>query len=398
MNFNDAYEICTKKAKLHFQKLNNTLFEPPESASGDYYENYPDPNFDFVNFRGFWLTSMLTGLAPLLYQTKNDKEALKWSYQFAHYYHDKVFQHYTDTMHDLGFLYLPYSVHIYQLTGDTGHRDTAIKAADELAKRFNVKGRFIEAWGGMNDKNRQCRIIVDTCMNVALLYWAWQETGHDFYRWVADAHLETTIDVLVRDDYSVAHSWIFDRETGEPAYEANDCGYDNGSHWARGTAWLVYGLAIAYSYTKNEKFLDVATKAGEKYLDSLTDGPIPPWDFRLPEDKPAVMCPWIINTPHWDETKPENRIYNVDTSAASIMSCGFMLINSIRKNERFENYADTALDTLCNQYLNTNLEITGMISRSNGRDAYTSFGDYYFMHALAMKLFDVKTCWQSKDI
>lgn len=101
-----------------------------EIPSGDYYENYPDPNFDFVNSRGFWLTSMFTGLAPLLYQTPNDKEALKWSYQFTKYYHDKVFQPYTHTMHDLGFLYLPYSVHIYQLTGDTDHRDTALKAAD----------------------------------------------------------------------------------------------------------------------------------------------------------------------------------------------------------------------------------------------------------------------------
>ena len=35
MNFNDAYEICVKKFKLHFQKLNGVLFEPPEIPSGD---------------------------------------------------------------------------------------------------------------------------------------------------------------------------------------------------------------------------------------------------------------------------------------------------------------------------------------------------------------------------
>ena len=67
---------------------------------------------------------------------------------------------------------------------------------------------------------------------------------------------------------------FFDLKTGEPLKEANSCGYANGSYWARGTAWLVFGLSIAYEYTENEKYLDTAIKAAEKYLSSLDNGPI----------------------------------------------------------------------------------------------------------------------------
>lgn len=392
MKLEAAYEICCKKARLHMQKMNGRLFEPRESEIGDYYENYP--NIDFVTNRWPWLTSMITGMAPLLYQTVGDRSALKWAYRFKKEYHDKVFATYSQTMHDIGFLYLPYSVHLYQLTGDTDHRDTALRAADELAKRFNPKGRFIEAWEDMNLENRECRMIVDSSMNVSLLYWAWQETGHYFYRDIADCHLDSIIKTLVREDFSVAHAWFFDPKSGVPTKEANSCGYADGSHWARGTAWLVYGLAMAYSYTKDSRYLEVGVKVGEKYLASLEDSPVPVWDFRLPEDQPAKMCGNVKGKEAaWDESNPKNKIYNVDTSAAAIMSCGFLLLTKFCENKSFSQYVDDALTCLSEHYLDTSAEIVGMLRRSNGRDLFTSYGDYYYMLALAMRLYDIQSPW-----
>ncbi len=393
MNLNEAFEICVEKVRVHMAKLDGKLFEPGETDSGDYYEKYP--NHDFVSNRWLWLSSMVTGMAPIIYQTTGDKDALKWTYRFTQEYHDKVFAPYTQTMHDIGFLYLPYSVHLYMLTGDTNHRDTALRAADELAKRYNLRGRFIEAWDDMNREKRECRMIVDSSMNAALLYWAWKETGHYFYRDVADTHLETIIKTLVREDYSIAHAWFFDPETGEPVKEANSCGYANGSYWARGTAWVVYGLAMAYSYTKRQDFLDVAVKVGEKYISSLGESPIPVWDFRLPKDKPAATS---NNTRQkmdfiWDETDPKNMIYNVDTSAAAIISCGFMLLDSLGDYPNFRSYAESALEVLSDKYLNCDKSIPGMIKGSNGRNRYTSYGDYYYLLALAMKLYGIDTCW-----
>lgn len=392
MSFNKVYKICVKKLQLHMEK-NSGLINPPETKNGDYYESVKE--CDFVGNRWIWLNSMITGMAPIISQTEKDFSYIAWANSFSEKYHEKVFKPYTQTMHDIGFLYLPYSVHLYRLTGDISHRDTALKAADELAKRFNVRGRFIEAWDDMNNENRECRMIVDSSMNVSLLYWAWKETGHYFYRDVADCHLETIIKTLFREDHSVAHAWFFDPETGAPTEEANSCGYENGSHWARGTAWLVYGLAAAYSYTKNERFLDVAVKAGEKYLDSLDDNPVPVWDFRLPKDTPAQCGDWKTFAPHWDITKSENKTYNVDSSAAAIMTCAFQLICSFVKNERFEKYIDEALTVLTEEYLDGNLNIPAMLKRVDGKDIYAIYADYYYLQALCVKLFGIKTCWEN---
>ncbi len=48
-------------------------------------------------------------------------------------------------MHDLGFQYMPYSVEMYRLTGDPIHKEDALKAADALRKRFDIKGGYIES-------------------------------------------------------------------------------------------------------------------------------------------------------------------------------------------------------------------------------------------------------------
>lgn len=394
MQLEKAFEICCEKIRLSMEKLSGLLFEPKASKTGDYYETYP--NFDFVSYRWLWLTSMITGMAPVLHQTKGDKKALEWAERFKGEYHDKVFAPYTQTMHDLGFLYLPYSVHLYQLTGDTEHRDTALKAADELAKRFNVRGRFIEAWDEMNMENRECRMIVDSSMNVSLLYWAWQETGHYFYRDVADCHLETIIKTLVREDDSVAHAWFLDPQTGAPKAEANSCGYSNGSHWARGAAWLVFGLATAYTYTKNELYLETAIRVGEKYLSSLEESPIPVWDFRLPEDQPAIMALNPGEVQPWDATAPANKIYNVDSSAAAIMTCGFLLITKFREHIGFRQYIEDALTCLSNEYLETDTSVVGMIRRTDGRNEFSTYGDYYYLLAMAIYLYDIEHPWQAK--
>ncbi len=394
MELKQAFDICCEKVRLHMKKLSGALFEPRESTTGDYYENYP--NTDFVSNRWIWLTSMITGLAPILYQTKGEESALDWANRFKEEYRDKVFAPYTQTMHDLGFLYLPYSVHLYQLTGDTEHRDTAIRAADELAKRFNIRGRFIEAWDEMNLENRECRMIIDSTMNLALLYWAWQETGHYFYRDVADCHLETVLKTLVREDDSVAHAWFLDPETGAPKAEANSCGYANGSHWARGTAWLVFGLAVAYSYTKNERYLETAVRVGEKYLVSLGESPVPVWDFRLPADQPAVMCLNPGEVQPWDASDPANTIYNVDSSAAAIMTCGFLVITKFRQHDGFSRYIEDALTCLSGEYLEPNPDVVAMIRRTDGRNTFSTYGDYYYMLAMAMYLYDIQNPWNAK--
>ncbi len=391
--FEECYKICVEKVKLHMRNTAPEVFEQRECTDGDYYSH--EPGFP-LSVRWNWLSSMSVGMAPILSVTERDKSYLSWADTFYDEYDKKVSEYYTQTMHDLGFLYLPYSVHMYQLTGDEKHKKTAIKAANELAKRFNVTGRFIEAWDEMNLEQTECRMIIDSLMNIPLLFWAWKETGHMFYRDVAKAHADTILRVLVREDYSVKHAVFFNPD-GTVKEEANNCGYANGSHWARGTAWAIYGFACAARYTGEKRYLKAAVKIFEKYAECLTEeDKIPVWDFRLPEDKPAYKCrDDVSQCAEWDETIPENKKYNRDSSAAAIVGCALLELQCLTGDEGYYNFAQQSLKTLCENYFNRSKDIPGMLERSNGRNVYGIYGDYYFLVLLTEILFDDKSvaCW-----
>ena len=388
MNYKEAYDICLKKAKLYRDTISGEL---PEITGADGKEYKATGTFAS---RWCWCTSFFTGMSVLAAHTEKDFQALRWANSFFDQYEEKISKIPAATMHDVGFLYLCYSVHLYILTGDVHHRLTALKAADELVRRFDINGRYIEAWSDADSFDKEYRMIIDSMMNTALLFWAWKDSGYTIYYDVAKAHIRTCIDTLVREDYSVAHAWFFNPD-GTLKEEANSCGFANGSHWARGTAWIVFGLATAYAYTKDEEYYELAVKIADKFLENLTeDDYIPVWDFRLPEDLPARKMRREDAEPTWDESKPENKIYNRDSSAAAIISCGFMILNEAKATPHLMEAADKMLKSLCDSYLDTDVTTQGMLKKGNGIDKFVIYGDYYFMLAMAMKNygFDMWNC------
>ena len=390
----NAYNICLKKIDVHMEKFPKAepFGEYGEAFSGDYYTECSPRDFYIISD---WMTSFVTGLAPLAFRTERDPKYLIWANQFRHHYHSKVFNHPLDTMHDIGFLYFPYSIAMYQLTGDEEHKKDALKAADELLKRFDIKGGYIDAWSRIDHEMKEGRAIVDCMMNVNILLWAWKQTGHYMYRDVAVAHIETTKKYFVRGDWSVAHSFLFDRKTGKMLCEANNCGYENGSHWARGTAWAVYGFALAAKYLDSAEYYETAMNIARKYLQEIGGDLIPIWDFRLPKDKPAMFSGRENKNITWDVTNPENRKYAVDTSAAAIISAGMMELMKFGAHNEFDSYVNGALCELCKNYINEDLSVAGMLKYQNGRNAITTYGDYFFFETLQMKLYNMPTCWDT---
>lgn len=391
MTLEEAYIICIKKFEVHqkhYKKLGN--YEGLAVLNGDYYTEG-----DFHDFYEFeqWTASFVTGLAPLYYRTEKESAYLIWANQYQEDYRKKVFEHPLDTMHDLGFLYQPYSVAMYQLTGDEEHKVTAIKAADELLKRFCIQGKYLDAWRRMNEDAPVGRAIVDSMMNIQLLFWAWKQTGHTMYRDVAKAHADTIARYFIREDYSVAHSFLFDRKTGTLLEEANTCGFGNGSHWARGTAWAAYGFAMTANSLREKTYYNLAVKIAEKYIEETGESCIPVWDFRLPEEKPAHR---YYNTQvEWDESNPNNKELAVDTSAAAIMACALLELEKFQSNERLKEYAVNSVKALCDEkYFYSNPEIPGILKRQNGRMNTGTYGDYYFVEALQRVLYPgIKACW-----
>lgn len=385
-----AYEICKKKIdkNLEVRDCNNT-HEYCASKTGKYDEEKQGADlYHMYN----WMTSFSIGLAPLIYRTEKDAKYLKWANGFEKHYHSKMFDSSIDSMHDIGFLYSPYSVAMYQLTGAVEHRNDAIKAADELLKRFDIKGHYIDAWNRMDNDDRTGRAIVDCMINIQLLFWAWKETGYTIYRDVAKAHADITAKNFLRADGTVIHSMNFNRETGEVAEENNDCGYSNGSHWARGTAWFVYGMAMTARYLNDEAYYNFAKTAADKYMERIGEAFVPVWDFALPADMPAFECAHRDN-PEWDVTDPKNCAFNIDTSAAVIMSCALMEMNRFKMNEKYDEFVTATLEEICDKYVNTNTDVLGMLSYQNGQMTYTTFGDYFLVQALQERLFNTEICW-----
>lgn len=390
--FKKCYEKCINKVKLHMANTTADLCDLLESDDGNYYNKLGFP----LKVRWNWLSSMAVGMPAILSVTEHDRSYLEWMEQFSGEYDKKVSGYCTQTMHDLGFLYLPYSVQLYRLTSNEKHKKTALKAADELAKRFNVTGRFIEAWDEMNIEQTEGRMIIDSLMNIPLLFWAWKETGHIFYRDVAKAHADTALKVLIRDDFSVKHAVFFNQD-GTVKEEANNCGYANGSHWARGTAWAIFGFISAAAYTGEKRYLHTAVKLFDKYYDCLKEADkIPVWDFRLPADKPAYKCGSSQDESiGWDEALAENKKYNRDSSAAAIVGVALVELYKHTNNKKYYDFAEKTLKTLCESYFNYSDSREGMLQKSNGRNTYTIYGDYFFLLLLTEILYKDTSfnCW-----
>ena len=406
MSIKTVLQTAIKKTEVNIEHIGSDLREFKGTQIGLYFEGDREQYIKLSHIFN-WTQSFFTGMAYWAYKATKDDKFLKWIYSFEYEYHKKVFETPLETMHDLGFLYSPYAVAMYKLTGDPNMKTIGIKAADELAKRFVPSGGFIRAWGRMDDNTPEYidnelakdgffqeskgLAIVDCMMNLPLLFWAGEATGHRYYSRIATAHADTTLKYFVRDDYSICHAYRFNEESGEAIGVENYCGFSKESHWARGTAWAIYGFTIAYSYTNKKEYLEVAVNLTKKFIELCEEDGIPVWDFRLPDSTPAIQCGNI--KPHWDITKKENTKYNRDTSAAAIVICGIYEILKYENDEQLANVADEMLNTLCEKYFDESMDTNGLLKCQNGNMTYTSFGDYYLIEALATKLYGYDKIW-----
>lgn len=267
--------------------------------------------------------------------------------------------------HDVGFLWHLSGVAEYRITGNPdGHR-RGIIASNYLMARFNPKGGFLTAW---NSKEREGWSIIDTMMNLPLLYWAFKETGMQRYRDVAIAHAQKTMQYLIRPDGSSAHIAVYNVETGEFIEHKAGQGAHEDSSWTRGQGWAIYGFALSYRYTKNPEFLHTAKKVAHYYLASYEDyNRIPPSDFRGDQNKKLM-----------------------DTTSAVIAANGLIEIsNYVSESEKrfYYNAALSLLKDMIENYCDFSDQSDAILQKSSER--YTDekemtiiYGDFFLLEAV----------------
>ncbi len=320
----------------------------------------------------WWTNGFWPGLMWILYVGTNDEQYKKTAIN-AEDSLRKVLTEMIDVVdHDVGFLWdISSGVH-YRLTGDYKAKCDVMSAANSLMARFNLKGNFIRAWNNRNDNlERKGWAIIDCMMNLPLLYRASEITGDDRFTYVAKAHADKTLLYHIREDGSVKHIVSYDFNNGDYIEEFGGQGYSEGSSWSRGQAWGVYGFALNYIHTKDERYLTVAKKIANYFIANLSEEKdfLPLCDFRAPKE-PVIY----------------------DSTAGACAASGLIEIASLvdeHEKPLYLNAAIKLLKAMTDKFVDFSEDTDPLLlfgteayHSENGRHIPIIYGDYFYIEAV----------------
>jgi unsaturated chondroitin disaccharide hydrolase len=319
----------------------------------------------------WWTSGFWPGIQWILYDMTGKEHYKKAAWHWDEKFEQASIQD-NNFHHDVGFQYLPTAVIKYKLTGDLDGMRRGLQAANFLAGRFNIAGNFIRAW----NQDKHGLSIVDSTMNISILFWATQTTGDPRFEHIGRAHANTVVKKFIREDGSVNHILSFNPKTGELIESLGGQGAGPQSAWSRGTAWALHGLANVYRYTGDEQYLRAAQRVANYFLSCLPEDYVAHWDFRAAES-----------------LEHEER----DTSAAACTASGLIELAGFLPDTEgavYRRAADRMLLSLTQHYGTWEqsdhqailLEGTG--SKPSGQNVNTSliYGDYYYVEAIAKLL------------
>jgi unsaturated chondroitin disaccharide hydrolase len=352
-----------------YQKVmeNIPLFEekvPPAVSKNYYYE--PVENEDWTD--GFWI-----GMLHLCQEYKPNDEIANVIKKQLDVFQNRLDQEIVLNHHDIGFLYSLSAVADYRLNRTFSSREMALQAADVLMRRYEPNSKVIQAWGSLENKEEQGRMIIDCNMNLPLLFFATEETGNQAYKQAAENHVERAVKYLIRDDNSTYHTYHMDVETGEALHGSTAQGNSDNSCWARGQAWGIYGFANMFNYIADTKFVDAAARLADYFIDHLPNDLIAYWDLEF------------------SEGSEEER----DTSSSAIMVCGLLELikqlpisdkrRSVYQAKSIEIIKSLAENYTTKKHPNYNgILVEGVYTKPGnyGVSESTIWGDYFYLEAL----------------
>lgn len=284
---------------------------------------------------------------------------------------ERCFTDFYGLHHDVGFMFLLTYVADYKLTGNAEGRRFGLHGANLLAGRFNPAGNFIRAWNGEPEEgaaDNRGWAIIDSMLNIPLLYWAAEETKDPRFRHIAMMHADTLREHFIRKDGSVRHIVQFNPETGAPEGDYGGQGYARGSCWTRGQAWGLYGFMMSFIHTKEERYLDTAKQIAHYFIANIPEDGLISVDFRQPQK------------PYW-----------YDDTAAAIAACGLLAVAAaVGERERgiYERPALKLLKALKEKHCDFSGDSDCFLQKGTAayHDAAHEFpiiyGDYFFMEAI----------------
>lgn len=282
--FKDSLEKVIRKTADNVERFHNQF---PFTGDGDDY---------ILTDNTTWVSGYWTAWLWLIYNQTKDilfKEAAENHFDGYNWRFNTPAIH----CHDVGVIYDMAAVRGYTVTGDEKWRNIGIRAAAFLSTRFDTKGKYLQAWGmPYSKKPEENRTIIDSMCCIPLWFWASKVLNDEYYKEIACMQADTIMEHLVREDSSSGHTFYFDPDTKEPVRMETAQGASDDSTWSRGQGWGIQGFPICYAYTGDKKYLDIAVKMFEWFVDALGDDIIPPWDFsRMDEEKDTSALTLAVN-------------------------------------------------------------------------------------------------------
>ncbi len=370
----------TERSTVDRAELNEALsaaINRIDDSLEEFYDRFPSPSSQGLTYTATdnidgWTASFWTGLCWLAYEVTGERRFRDAAETQLETFQRRLANGDVGT-HDLGFLYTLSAVAGHRLIGNERYRSMALSAADLLVDRFLEAPGLIQAWGdheATDDSWELGRMIVDTMMNLPLLFWASEETGESRYAAIAETHARTNAQHIVRPDGSTYHTFKCDVESGTPIGGETAQGYDADSCWSRGQTWAIYGYAIAADYADEGAYAQLSAKLANYYLSHLEDDSVPRWDFDAPAERDIR-----------------------DTSAAAIAACGLdelarQLPLADDRVRGYRNAACTTLGSLAENYSTAGLDSNGLLTdgaydTSDGDyDECCIWGDYFYVEGL----------------
>jgi unsaturated chondroitin disaccharide hydrolase len=278
------------------------------------------------------------------------------------------------------------------LTKDTKYRESALRAAQRLERLYNPKTHLIAAWDVGGDDT-----IVDTMMNLQLLWWEWKQSGEGKWKEIGVDHALQASHWLVRADGSTIQSvhynpgddrqkielrgggpvsaevdWRNSAAPGEAIFFHTHQGFAADTSWSRGTAWALYGFTATYEATRDPRFLQTAQKIADYILSELPEDGIPWYDFY---DEGVLFR-------------------NRDSSAAAITASALLNLSSVTTDTqaagRYRLAAERITQSLIDRYLapvgKDNPTPPGVLrhgSSTRPSDTPLIYGQYYLLEVLS---------------
>ena len=317
-----------------------------------------------------WTSGFVAGSFWYLFESTNDASWRATAENWTHVLED---QKNNTGIHDVGFMMYNSFGNGLRLVGSESYKPVLIQTADSLMTRYN---RTVGATRSWDHGEWGFPVIIDNMMNLELLYAASELSGDPKYADAATAHALTTLENHFRPDHSSFHVVDYDPDTGAVVGKQTHQGIADDSAWSRGQAWGLYGYTMAYRFTQDVRFLELAENIADYYLNHP----------NLPEDK----------VPYFDFDAPDhNGVENVrDSSAAAVTASALLELADFVQEPHAATYRDGALAMLASLSSPSYSAEAGenghfLLKHATGRwqandevDATLNYADYYYLEAL----------------